>query len=65
MKNLPGVGKGERGRSKGDVRGGATARGVMEKSKYIRVIEGEEVKRDDLIEYFPGGLEVPLESQRR
>ena len=32
--------------------GGATARGAMEKSRYIWVIEGEEVKRDDSIEYF-------------
>ena len=29
----------ERGGSKGDVRGGMTARGAMEKSRYVRIIE--------------------------
>ena len=43
----------KRGReSKGDVRGGATVRGAMEKSRYVRVIKGEEVRRNDPIEYF-------------
>ena len=41
-----------RGESKGNVRGGATIRGAMEKSRYVRVIEGEEVRRNDPVEYF-------------
>ena len=32
--------------------GGVTARGAMEKSRYVRVIGEEEVRRNDLIEYF-------------
>ena len=52
LKHLPGARKGERRGSKGDVRRGATARGVMEKGGCVRVIEGEEVRRDDLIKYF-------------
>ena len=32
-----------------------TARGAMEKARYVRVIEGEEVRRDDPVKYF-----VPL-----
>ena len=47
LKDLPGARQGERRGSKGDVRGGA-----MEKSSYIRVIEGKEVRRHDPIEYF-------------
>ena len=42
----------KRGGSKGDIRGGATARGAMEKCRYARVIEGKEVRREDPIEYF-------------
>ena len=34
------------------MRGGVTTRGAMEESEYVRVIEGEEVRRDDPIEYF-------------
>ena len=33
--------------SKGDIR-----RGAMEKGRCVRVIEGEEVRRDDPVEYF-------------
>ena len=44
--------KSKRGGSKGDVRRGATARGVMEKGGCVRVIEGEEGRGDDLVEYF-------------
>ena len=40
LKHLPGAGKGETGGSKGNVRGRATARGVMEKDRYVRVIAG-------------------------
>ena len=31
---------------------GATARGAIEKSRYVRVFEGEKVKGDDPVEYF-------------
>ena len=55
----------KRGESRGDVRGGATARGAMEKSRYVRVVEGEGVRGDDPVKYFlPTGSEVPFESQR-
>ena len=65
LKHLPGARNGKKGGSKSDVRGGVTARGAMEKGGCARVIEGEEVRGDDPIEYFlPAGLEVPLESQR-
>ena len=51
----------KRGGIKGNVKGGATARGAKEKSRCIRVIEGEEVKRDNPIEYFlPTGVESTL-----
>ena len=43
---------GERGGSKGDIREGATDREAMQKSKYVRVIEGEMVRGDEPIEYF-------------
>ena len=57
LKHLPGARKGKRGGSKGDVRIGATARGAMEKGGYVRVIEGEEVRKDDSVEYFlPAGV---------
>ena len=37
----------------------------MEKSMYVRVIEEEEVRRDDPIElFFPTGAKLPFESQR-
>ena len=49
------------GGSKGDAR-----RGAMEKSYHERVIEKNEVRGDDPIEYFlPMGSEVPFESQGR
>ena len=57
LKHLPGTGKGKGGGSKGDVRRGATAREAMEKGRCVRVIEGEEVRRDDPVEYFlPEGV---------
>ena len=41
------------------------ARGAMEKGRYVRIIEGEEVRRDDPVEYFlPGESDVPLEFQK-
>ena len=52
LKHLSGEREGKRGGSKGNVRKGATARGAMKNSRYIRVIEGEEVRGDDPIEYF-------------
>ena len=42
----------KRGGSKGDVTRRVTARGVMEKSWYVRVIEGKKVTGDDSMEYF-------------
>ena len=52
-------------RGKGDVRREATARGTMEKGGCVSIIEGEEVRRDDPVEYFlPTGSEVFVESQR-
>ena len=57
LKHLPGARKGRRRGSKGDVRGGATARGAMEKGVRVRVIEGEEVRKDDPVKYFlPAGV---------
>ena len=65
LKHLPGARKGKKGGSKRDVRGGETVRKAMEKSKNVRVIDGEEVRGDDLIEYFlPRESEVPFKSQR-
>ena len=66
LKHLPGAKKGKRRESKRDVRRGATARGAMEKVGSVRVIEGEEVRRDDTFKYFlpTRRSEVPLESQR-
>ena len=65
-KNLPGARKGERGRSKGNVRGEATARGAVKKSRYVRVFEEEEeVRKDDPIKHFLSrGSELSFESQR-
>ena len=57
LKLLSGAGEGKRGGCKGNVRRGATAREAMEESRYLRVIEGEGVRRDDPIEYFlPTGV---------
>ena len=65
LKHLPGARKGKSRRSKGDVRRGATARGAMEKSGCVRVIEGEKAKEmTQSNTSSPRGLEVPLESQR-
>ena len=57
LKHLPGARKSKSRRTKGDVRRGATARGGMEKSGCVRVIEGEEVRGDDPVKYFlPAGV---------
>ena len=57
LEYLPAARKSKRRGSKGDVRRGATARGAMEKGECVRVIEGEEVRRDDPVEYFlPAGV---------
>ena len=42
LQHLPGARKGERGGSKGNFRGAETTGG---KSRYVRVIEGEEIRR--------------------
>ena len=47
LKHLSGARSVEKGESDGDVR-----RGARKKSKYVRIIEQKEVRRDDLIEYF-------------
>ena len=52
LKHLPGARKSKRGGSKGDVSGEATARRAMEKGGCVRVIEGEEVRGDNPVEYF-------------
>ena len=52
LKPVPGARKGKSRRSKGDVRRGATAREAMKKGGCVRVIEGEEVRRDNPVEYF-------------
>ena len=49
--------KGQEKRGTGHVRRGATARGAMEKGRCVRVIEREEVRGDDPVEYFlPTGV---------
>ena len=47
LEHLPGAKEGKRGGNKGNIRGG-----MMVKSRYIRIIEEEEVRGDDPIEYF-------------
>ena len=57
LKHLPGAKQGEREKSKGDIRGGESARGAIKKSRYVKVIEGEEVREDEPIECFlPTGV---------
>ena len=57
LKHLPGARKSKRRGNKGNVRGGATARGALEKGGCVRVIEGGEIRRDNLVEYFlPAGI---------
>ena len=52
LKHLPGARKGKIGGNKEDVR-----RGAMAKDGCVRVIEGEEVRGDDPVEYFlPAGV---------
>ena len=62
LKHLLGARKGKSRRSKGDLRRGATARGAMKKGGCVKVIEREEVRRDDPVKYFlPMGSEVLFE----
>ena len=57
LKHLPRAREGKRGRSKKDIRGVTTAKEAMGKSRYVKVIEGKKVRRDDPIEYFlPAGV---------
>ena len=47
------------------MRGGATARGAMEKSRYVGIIEGRRSERMAQSNTFsPKGYEVPFESQK-
>ena len=52
LKHLSRARSGKRGGSKRDVKGGANSNGAIEKSRYVRVVEGEEVRRDDPIKNF-------------
>ena len=52
LKHLPRARDGEKGRSKEDIRGVTTTREAKGKSRYVRVIERKEVRKDDPIEYF-------------
>ena len=58
LKYLPGTKESDRGESKGDVRGEA-----MEKSRYVRVIEWNEI--EEMTQILPTGSAIPFESQRR
>ena len=65
QKPLPGPRKSKRGESKGDVRRGATAGGVMYKGECVRVVTGrrsEEMTQSNT--FSRRGSEVPLESQK-
>ena len=65
LKHLPGAGKSKSRRSKGDVRRGAAARGAMEKSGCVRVIEGR--RSEGMTQSNTSSSrrsEVPFESQR-
>ena len=43
-----------------------TARGAMEKNRYVKVIDGKEIRGDDPNQILPPrSLEVLLESQKR
>ena len=65
LKHLPGARKGKKGKRKGDVRGGTTARGAMEKSGCVRVNEGEEVRGKTQSNTFsPRKSEILLEFRR-
>ena len=49
---LPGEREGDRGGNKRGFMKGATARRVMERSRYVMVIERKEIRGDDPIEHF-------------
>ena len=53
MNHLPEAKESERGGSKGDVRRGVTAKGAIEKSWGVGVIDRKEVRGDDPIERDP------------
>ena len=55
LKPLPGAGKSKRGGSKRNIREGATARGAIKTGRCVRVIEGEEVGKDDCQILFSHG----------
>ena len=52
LKHVPGARKSKKRGSKGDVKRGVTASGATEKGGCVMVIEDEEVRRDDPVEYF-------------
>ena len=57
LKHLPEAREGQRKKSKGDARRGATAKEAIKKSRYVTVIEKKEVRRDNPIECFlPTGV---------
>ena len=63
LKHLPGAGKGERRGSKENVRRGATARGAMEKGRYVKTRRrSEEMTQSNTSS--PRWLVVPFECQR-
>ena len=65
LKHLSGARKGKRGASKEDVMGGATARGAMDKGRYLKVIE--EKRSEEMTQSNTSSLrgsKVLFESQR-
>ena len=56
LKHLPGARKDKRGGGKEDVRRGVTARGAMEISGCVRVIEGKIGGNDSVKYLFPAGV---------
>ena len=64
LKHLPRVGKGERGGSKGYVRGGTTTRGAMWKGGYVGVIEGRRSEEMNSQILLPHGVQKYLLSLR-
>ena len=52
MKQILGARQSVRGGSKANVRGESTARGAMEKGGCVRVVEGEEIRKYNPVEYL-------------